>query len=276
MPILILRGSNVATTAKVSGTYNGAMGTYTCSGASNCTVTVNSKGELTAASDGWLFTPAPGATSNQPDYAYMAYGVWLKKTTKDGATTYDEVEAFFQPGGGGLVRTAAAATLGDVTGTADYVGGSTGVYVKDGADNNKTSGHYSADVNLQATFGGGAIGVNNQFRVDGDVTGFVLSNGEENDWSVKLESADFSGRDVAALDGPAGTAWSATFEGMTTGDSRATRGNWNGAFFGVATVPDGPDDGDDPDPSAPSDIGGEFNANFDDGSVLGGFGAHKE
>ena len=38
------------------------MGTYTCAGDTSCTVTVNGKGELTAASDGWIFTPADGAT----------------------------------------------------------------------------------------------------------------------------------------------------------------------------------------------------------------------
>ena len=39
---------------------------------------------ITAISDGWIFTPAPGATSDQPDYDYLHYGVWLKKTTDEG------------------------------------------------------------------------------------------------------------------------------------------------------------------------------------------------
>ena len=67
--------------AEVAGTYNGAMGTYTCSGTTDCTVTVNDKGMLTAASNGWIFTPAMGATSDVPDADCLHYGFWLKKTT---------------------------------------------------------------------------------------------------------------------------------------------------------------------------------------------------
>ena len=44
---------------------------------------------------GWIFTPDPMATTDQPDYEYLSYGVWLQKTTDgDGVLTYDEVETF--------------------------------------------------------------------------------------------------------------------------------------------------------------------------------------
>ena len=81
--------------AEVAGSYNGAPGTYKCAGTdTTCTVTVDNKGKLTAASDGWIFTPGMGAKSDVQDDDYVHYGFWLKKTTKDGATTYNEVETF--------------------------------------------------------------------------------------------------------------------------------------------------------------------------------------
>ena len=36
-----------------------------------------------------------GATTDQPDYDYLHYGFWLKRTAdSDGAITYNEVETF--------------------------------------------------------------------------------------------------------------------------------------------------------------------------------------
>ena len=46
-------------------------------------------------SEGWIFTPDMGATSDQPDYDYLHYGFWLQKTTdEDGVLTYNEVQTF--------------------------------------------------------------------------------------------------------------------------------------------------------------------------------------
>ena len=52
-------------------------------------------GTLIAMSDGWIFTPDTGATSDVPDADYLHYGFWLKRTTDAmGAVVYDEVETF--------------------------------------------------------------------------------------------------------------------------------------------------------------------------------------
>ena len=77
------------------------MGTYKCNGAgASCTVTVDSaKGVMTAITDGWIFTPDAGATSDVADADYLHYGFWLMRTTKDGATTYNEVETFAEATG---------------------------------------------------------------------------------------------------------------------------------------------------------------------------------
>ena len=186
--------------AMVAGYYDGAMGTYTCSGDATCTVDVNGKGELTAASDGWIFTPADGGKVKVyvADSDFLSYGFWLKNTTKDGATTYNEVETFAEATGFDDTDTTAEG-LGAVTGTAMYKGGSVGVYVKNVLDVqanivSATSGHFSADVDLTANFGGGDVKDNDQFTIGGMITGFVLQHGEANDWEVTLGLADFSGR----------------------------------------------------------------------------------
>ena len=45
--------------------------------------------------DGWIFTPDKGATSDVADADYLHYGFWLMRTTDaDGAITYNEVETF--------------------------------------------------------------------------------------------------------------------------------------------------------------------------------------
>ena len=87
--------------------------------------------------------------------------------------------------------------LRDVEGSATYEGGSVGVYVKDVLDDqanivSSTSGHFSADVDLTATFGGDDVTANNKFTIGGKITGFVLQYGEANDWAVGLGLADFS------------------------------------------------------------------------------------
>ena len=47
-------------------------------------------------SEGWIFTPETGATSDQPDYDYLNYGFWLARTKNADGTvkSYDEVETF--------------------------------------------------------------------------------------------------------------------------------------------------------------------------------------
>ena len=261
--------------AMFMGTYNGANGTYACSSASGCTVTTDEEGMVTEMEGNWMFTPDAGATSPVPDSDYLAYGIWLKRTKNaDGATTYNEVQAFYR--GEGFDEFDGAALV-NVSGTATYTGNSTGVYVKNvfvpstsgGQEiDTATSGLYSADVTLKATFGGGNIGAHQQYWIDGDVTNFKLGNGEANDWSVKLEPADLSGRDrqEAGRTTEPGTKFMGTFASTTTGDAMADKGAWEGSFFGTPATPG----------LAPSNVAGEFNAFFTDGAVLGGFGAEKQ
>ena len=73
------------------------------------------------------------------------------------------------------------------------------MYVKNVLDDqanivSATSGHFSADVDLTANFGGGNLPSFDQFTIGGKITGFVLQHDEVNDWEVGLGLADFSGR----------------------------------------------------------------------------------
>ena len=47
------------------------MGTYKCNGTAACTVTLSAKGGITELSDGWIFTPDKGATSDVADDDYL-------------------------------------------------------------------------------------------------------------------------------------------------------------------------------------------------------------
>ena len=236
--------------AEVMGTYNGASGTYKCSGTNPCTVTVNDEGELTAASNGWIFTPAKGATSDQPDYVYYRYGFWLQRT-KDAngdVTSYDEVETFAGS------TDALSNTVADVDGTASYSGGATGVYVhtvinSDGSRAQATSGHFTADASLDATFGQleeggfGTIAPNQLNTLTGDINNFDLSGGEDQSWSVGLSGSIASG-------------------GTATGTANGDDGSFSASFYGPSAVD-----------TAPHTVVGEFNTDFTNGTIAGAFGA---
>ena len=109
----------------------------------------------------------------------------------------------------------------------------TGLYVeKDfstGAGVPSAAGQFTADTRLTASFGGGAVAMNDQFTIKGRVNNFrntedgsAISGGA---WNVALNKADFSGR-PAVNTGPGGDHVN-TFVGTTTGD-----GSWNGMFYG--------------------------------------------
>ena len=239
---------------RFTGTYSGASGTYVCTGTSDCTATTNDKGAVTAMGGDWTFTPAEGATSDQPDYDYYHYGFWLKKTTdKDGVLTYNEVETFADS------RLNESGSIGAVTGTAMYEGGAVGVYVKNVYNSDRTldtatSGHFTADVNIMAYFGGGDVAANKHNTIEGTIDKFMLSGGEENSWSVALKSS---------------TSDTGTHTGTAMGGGDGN-GLFNATFHGSVAA------GTDGTVPQPGSVVGEFNAMFTDGSVAGAFGARKK
>ena len=243
-------------------TFRGASGVLSCNAgvAGSCSVTYEADGSKTYGSN-WVFTPADGATIDVVDSDYLYYGFWLQKTTDaDGAVTYNEVQTF---AGSSVAESGdLAATNAVVTGTATYTGGAVGVFVRevykttDGSVDTATSGHFTADVTLDATFGQenneqnvGTIAPNLLNTLTGSITDFELSTGEDNDWSVNLSGI---------ITPSAGTA-------AGTANGGGDPGTFSATFHG-------PVDAD----TQPHTVVGEFNANFGNGIAAGAFGARKE
>ncbi len=266
--------------AKVPGTYNGASGTYTCSNTTgtSCTVTrtvAEGKYTISAMAGGWTFKPDAGAMSDQSDYDYVHYGFWLKRTTDAmGAVTYNEVETFAD------ASRAESSDVGAVEGTATYTGGATGVYVKNTLDENEgtikkaTAGHFTADVELTATFGQegedpkvavnptenpGRIAPNKLNTIVGTINEFLLSGGEKNSWSVTIEG------DISTTDG--------TASGTAKGNVKNEDGSFSATFHGTPTTTTTAETRPHTKPSA---VVGEFNSFFTNGSVAGAFGAQEK
>ena len=247
---------------EAAGTFDGAPGRVKCNGDSGetCTVTLEADGKITGTNGDWVFIPDAGAMVDDPDADYLYYGFWVKKTDKDGVITYNEVQTFSGAEG---VNEFPSGNMEDVVGAASYEGGSAGVYMKktftsEGELDTATSGTFTADVSLTAHFGGDDVAFNKQYSVEGSVSNFALSGGEENAWSVNLQ-AGFSnlGND---------------FDGTANGGG--AEATWQGVFYGDAENTPADDDGALKLP--PAAVAGEYNAHFSNGHVAGAFGAYRQ
>ena len=259
---------NTDEAAEVVGTYNSAPGTYRCNGNDDCTVTLNAKGEVTAVTDEWIFTPDEGAMSPVPDGDFLHYGFWLKKTTdEDGVTTYNAVQTF----AGSSIEEFPGNDMMNVVGSATYEGGAAGVYARKVFDvtgvvdpekslGSATAGAFTADIELTAKFGGADVATNDQFSIAGSISNFVLSGEEENSWAVNLKASGF------------GNGTTNKFTGTANGGG--DEAVWNGTFHGVGGDTEADDDG--PAKNQPTVVVGEFNAHFSNGHVSGAYGARKQ
>ena len=241
------------------GTFDGAEGTYECKDSSGCSVASDAKGKISSVTGTWEFTPDAGETVSVPDDNFMHYGFWIKKSEKDGVTTYDEVQTF---AGHSMSETSNIAEV--VDGSAKYEGGAHGVYTyntfnADSSVDARSAGTFTADVALTAYFGAqSSVAQDKHNKLEGTVSNFELSGGEPNKWELTLRSsgnANISNSasfddGVASVKGQANAGWSASFHG----DGAAVTGN-NGTL------------------APPPAVVGEFNGNFANGSVAGAYGA---
>ena len=289
----------------VEGTFDGVPGTYTCQvgdPVAACTVTVNSKGNVTGDTGDWAFTPSAGALAavvTNPDGDYLTFGYWLQTTEGDDGTSSYKFQAFSSGSMpyGVSDDTDDTATVGErmaaVKGAATYNGAAAGLYVQkqlnsdgtfDEAVDSATNGAFTADATLMANFGGLNVPTTKQFTISGNVMNFE-SDGDDDlsAWSVTLMEADFSGgrdTDAATFGGP-GEAHTNAFNDLTEGTAGLDHGQWRGMFYGPSTaVADQNDDEDVLDDGEgrpyPTGVAGEFNAHFNNGHVHGAFGATKE
>ena len=265
---------------RISGSYYGVAGTYTCAATTLCTVARDRNGVLEYV--GLMFAPTltptdvlAGTTATvkakyvDPDMDYTYFGYWMESTTQRDDTKKHMIETF----NGGMGETAIAAdSIAGVEGTAKYYGSAAGVYVKKmGADDSLvvTDGTFTADAMLTASFGGDAIAVSKQDMVSGTISNFM-------DGSMDLGFADLAlGAGSIAVVAPTNPAVDDPALGAITGgetNGGGTSGNWSGQFYGnLNPTPDGGTD--DFTDDYPINVSGEFNGHFTDGHVAGAFGA---
>ena len=258
---------------KVKGTFYGVAGTFACAGDGvTCTATNDAKGNLAAltASDGgnWTFTPdetGAAVADVQTDADYLDFGYWVGTSAGDGGGAAYAVDAFARG------RVPSADSDDDVStleGSATYEGAAAGLYVRralsasgDGAV--EAAGRFTADAELTARFGGNDVALNDQYSISGRIGNF-MDGGKPVDAAWSLELRKIQGEFFDSFDAP----------GAFTGGAATGGGSWSGAFYGpVDDDTDGQADGNQS--LLPSGVAGEFTGGWNNGSVVGAFGAAK-
>ncbi len=249
--------------ATVSGTpgteYKGIPGAVWClGGAGGCSV--NADGTL---SSGWYFTPTSATElyAANPDMAgmymvatmYARYGYWLTiDATTDAATAISIAAA---PGHSSTnVTTFNLTRPGTATAdvTARYSGSAAGISARGDA-----SGHFTANVNLTATFGAAVTDA----TLSGSISGF-MGNAVNPNWRVTLNETSLNA--TAGFDA----------NGIAYGGAAA--GEWQAQGY----APDAVDHDGDPNtaaqPQRPEGFFGNFNANFTDGMAAGAYATRAD
>jgi|GEM_PF-3555217 len=229
----------------LTGSFNGVEGTFKCEGGT-CTAMANANGDLIDLVGTWTFTPKGDVkTLKVPDARYdsdyLSFGYWISETTTASGSRF-EVGTLFdgsQPVNVGV----------ELTGTATYVGEAAGAYARKG--DNPAVGEFTGHASLTANFGAAeALGT-----IKGTISQLV-DGGEAIDpsWTVELQEANIEAADTGA-----------TFDGQTP-----RGGNWRGGFFGsgVSTPPNTASD-------YPRGVAGDFIGHFENGHVIGAFGATR-
>lgn len=269
------------TVKTLSGTFDGAMGTYECT--TTCTITIGKDGKsaaVFASADGGVvtFVPADGAMIPAPDTDYLTFGYWVRTSTPmtGDATTMIAPFAMGKLPYTGL--TTYTATITNDTVSATYTGPATGMFVhKTDVDGDgkglvpTSSGQFTADANLTANFTSGTdgdLGANFQNAIHGKISNFENSSTGQmiEGWELTLNPAKFDGTTASG---------GFSFSAMTSGGKDTPAGGWRGSFFGPATGPDGDDADELPDPIQPGSVAGEFLGHFANGHAVGAFGATK-
>ncbi len=238
---------------RIKGMFNGVAGTFACD--TGCDIQSGGDGKLSTFTGGWTFTADSNATvaGVLEDADYLDFGYWVQTmTTEDDQEDYS-VEAFSRGADeyGGLT---------DVVGTASYAGAAAGLYskrefVSTGDGDLEAAGRFTADASLTATFGqmDDSIAPNLVNSISGRITDFRDSDGASIDsaWRIMLNK----------IGGIGGTGTFGVSEGVFTGGTTTGGGTWSGQFYGTGDRPTG--------------VAGEFDASFDNGEVIGAFGATK-
>jgi hypothetical protein len=276
IPAAANRYESLKANEKFRGTFHGIPGIYTCSGGDPCKLKVNGDNVLNVVDEAGLgsltFKPDPTVNDTEDvhmiqgvilDKDFLSFGYWLQGGTGQNNEPTFAVNAFYA---GSKIFDDNLTTL---KGSATYRGSATGLYAKKalGLENGKITrtpneaGQFTANANLMVHFGaGGTVGDGETNRITGTIDKFLDRNGTAiaDDWSLSLNAP--AGTNVKQNGGNSGPI---TFSGMT--GSGQNQGKWSGQFFGVSTTE-----------GHPTSAAGKFTGHFDDGHVIGAFGATRE
>ncbi len=240
--------------------YMGITGSLYClGGGDGCSVDADEK-----LGSGWYFTPTDdeelyvaGSGANAGSYVaatlYARYGYWLTiDTTTDLATAISIAAA---PGHSStnvttfnLTRPSTATA--DVT--ARYSGSAAGISARGDA-----SGHFTATVNLTATFGAAVTDA----TLSGNISSF-MGNAVNPNWRVTLNET--------SLNATAG------FDANGTAYGGAAAGDWQAQGYAPAAVDHDGDTNTAAQPQRPEGFFGNFNANFTDGMAAGAYSTRAD
>ena len=266
----------------VMGSVNGIPGAFTCK-AGNCEVTfvqtpppgVDAKTVAGFTGD-WAFESTNDVESQaaqKDDYVYFGY--WLRANEEDNEFAF----ATFAGGGDEFATGETALALTELEGSATYNGVAGGKYVEkelglvegQAKPVSASGGYFTATATLTATFGGGAIPMDDHDKITGVINNFKDgTTGDDLDFTVNL-SARIDGEGLAAaaedLLGPMVNA--------AHGNLPNTSGDWTATFFGPAAVDDTTTDVNEEFTTLPTGVAGDFEAHFADGHVAGGYAATR-
>ena len=231
---------------RLTGTWNGASGVYSC-GDTSCTSQRDANG-ITLTGE-WDFDPAPGAMTDAT--ARAEYGWWLDEGIEgDNAA---QAGAWYRIIGAD--NSVALDTAPIATGTAKYTGTAIGqaAFYDSTTPSENIGGAFTADAELTATFGTSDM-------LEGDIKNFQIGTAKP-EWVVKLKQAGLAGG--GALTSAGMTEWT-----VGTGDDAvkgAAGGSWNAQLH---TVP--------PGGHQPSGVVGGFESiHAGEGHMIGAFGASQ-
>ena len=229
--------NTMAVGVRVSGTYDGVSGTFTCT-VSGCMGQKNNitltdlvsltNGDRSFGSGGdWSFKPGSITSPVQADHddAYLYLGVWASIPDSISGATYDFK---YVAGGGAESGTGGLANFNALTGSATFRGGAVGKYVTQGqvGQQNATIGTFTATATLNANFGNGT----DAGSLSGSITDFREGGSPLAGWRVTLGSPSNVGAASDITDAAATGSTVASIGGVPVG------GSWGASFYGSDNV----------------------------------------
>lgn len=265
---------SVADGGTFAGTFDGASGEYTCADAAGCSLAFDGSGNVIAVTGSMYFTPDAGVTVLVPDSDFMYFGYWMNESTDGNGDPVFEIAGLYDG-----VRLSLYTDVQQLLGRATYAGSATGLYVRrwtDSANNvlRRRAGQFTADAMLTANFDVDGFVTTNDFSISGTLSNFMDGNRKiDPNWHLALGSATFG------ADSYGNTEFSGSTQDVDENGSpiagAAGMGDWNGHLFGPVTVDDR-STGDMDETVRPSGVAGTFDGHFNNGDVVGAFGAERQ